>query len=613
MRTMLRATLLFGSSLLAACGPKSADSSQPPASPAAPAPPVSAGSTPSVAAGGARRAPDLPLFAEGWGLALGDVRGATVIYDHYVMGLGRVQGDQVELLPLHSVPRTVGYRVGGAFGSWPTNLWIEVKYPGTAPELRRWTESDWGSSYGTTSITYENYQQVQFTAGTEAGSRALLSGLSEARIAPVARTISWDDPANCIVDRRLRAEALRTNDRGDVVVAGTLGSAVAVESWTTKSDKGVVRKLEELPSVPKDWRTAVSLCAGPSRRMYLVRDAWAESGMVPKPLERKVHVVGSAEGQWKLLGEVPVNQTRWMRLVECVVSTDGALWTALAARGGPSELIRLGPEGKWATVTLASLPPLPTLPQFQQSGPKRSWRRVDVRITPQQDFELTALHAASTGEVWAVGQRTAGGNVMEVTGVPYTSYLRTAVFRSGPARSGGTLLWEQTVGSVLDAAPVPIGDADVAPLLPPPKPPPAPAGSRAAPPPSVASPPASPPPSAPPARQPSKAVVAATPSCQSVFVALYTVQAATPADYDFPQTKTVLRGRTEFSGVTFVEVRLGDRRVFGALTSSYDVGKRLADFIETKVSGSSPQLFCGEPAILRTVSMDLERASESHK
>jgi hypothetical protein len=113
--------------------------------------------------------------------------------------------------------------------------------------------------------------------------------------------------------------------------------------------------------------------------------------------------------------------------------------------------------------------------------------------------------------------------------------------------------------------------------------------------------PAAPPASAPAPLRTSKPLVAATPGCQPVFVAFYTVQPGTPADYDFPATRSALRHRTEFASVNFVEVDLNHHRVFGALTPSYDLGQRLAQFVKVKVAGSAPQVLCGEPVILRSV------------
>ena len=61
------------------------------------------------------------LFAEGWELGVGDVHGAIVLYDGCLTGMGRVEGDQVELIPTDQLPRAAGMRVKGlfAFGAHP--------------------------------------------------------------------------------------------------------------------------------------------------------------------------------------------------------------------------------------------------------------------------------------------------------------------------------------------------------------------------------------------------------------------------------------------------------------------------------------------------------------
>jgi hypothetical protein len=47
--------------------------------------------------------------------------------------------------------------------------------------------------------------------------------------------------------------------------------------------------------------------------------------------------------------------------------------------------------------------------------------------------------------------------------------------------------------------------------------------------------------------------------------------------------------------------------MFGAVTPRYELGKRLAEFIRSRVAGLAPQLLCAEPAILRSVPMEVER------
>ena len=79
-----------------------------------------------------------------------------------------------------------------------------------------------------------------------------------------------------------------------------------------------------------------------------------------------------------------------------------------------------------------------------------------------------------------------------------------------------------------------------------------------------------------------------------------------PADYDYPATRAALKGHQELaSDVSFVEFSREGRRYFGARVPDFEVGKKLAKLVKTKVAGSTPELVCHDPAVQRTLSIDL--------
>jgi hypothetical protein len=95
--------------------------------------------------------------------------------------------------------------------------------------------------------------------------------------------------------------------------------------------------------------------------------------------------------------------------------------------------------------------------------------------------------------------------------------------------------------------------------------------------------------------------------CETPFVLLYTLGKNTPADYDYPSTRSALKGHREFlvPGVEFVEFERTGQRFFGARMPDFSLGKRLAALVKEKVPGSTPELVCHNPAAIRTLAIDL--------
>jgi hypothetical protein len=89
------------------------------------------------------------------------------------------------------------------------------------------------------------------------------------------------------------------------------------------------------------------------------------------------------------------------------------------------------------------------------------------------------------------------------------------------------------------------------------------------------------------------------------FVQLFTLNAATPADYDFPATRAAVRGHKELFGVQFVETESGGKRQFGATAPDREVAMRLSALIKSKIPSSTPQILCETPKVRRTLQIDL--------
>ena len=90
---------------------------------------------------------------------------------------------------------------------------------------------------------------------------------------------------------------------------------------------------------------------------------------------------------------------------------------------------------------------------------------------------------------------------------------------------------------------------------------------------------------------------AATASCPSVFVALYTVPLADAApNREFPKTRELLRGHRELASSRFVVTNTG---TFGAMVDSLDAAKHLVEVFRAGRPGTSPNILCETPVVGR--------------
>ncbi|WP_437926565.1 hypothetical protein WMF37_47440 [Sorangium sp. So ce291] len=96
------------------------------------------------------------------------------------------------------------------------------------------------------------------------------------------------------------------------------------------------------------------------------------------------------------------------------------------------------------------------------------------------------------------------------------------------------------------------------------------------------------------------------PKCPQNLVVLYTFSKTAPDDYHFPLTRKALKGRTEFSPARFVVTRDMGQRFFAAFVPSWDLAKKLQERIKTDVQGSTPQIVCAEPEVVRELKLDLK-------
>jgi hypothetical protein len=100
--------------------------------------------------------------------------------------------------------------------------------------------------------------------------------------------------------------------------------------------------------------------------------------------------------------------------------------------------------------------------------------------------------------------------------------------------------------------------------------------------------------------------------CSTPFVLLYTLGRKSPANYDYPATRDALKGHGEFAELEFVEFERDGRKFFGARVPDFKVGKKLAQLVKDKVTGSTPQLVCHDPTDTRKLDIDLKTGQLRH-
>lgn len=99
---------------------------------------------------------------------------------------------------------------------------------------------------------------------------------------------------------------------------------------------------------------------------------------------------------------------------------------------------------------------------------------------------------------------------------------------------------------------------------------------------------------------------AAAADCASIFALFYAFTKVTPDDYDFPLTRKALKGQTQFSKARFVVTRENGQKYFGAFVPDLALGKKMVERIRKEVEGSSPQLLCAKPEVVRELPLDLK-------
>lgn len=595
MRTRLVAVATFPLLLLLACGaaPETA-----PVAPTASFPPPEAKAAPSLApAPEPSRPPVTPsklsVFAEGWGLSVAIVGDKPALFDRYFGGWGDVDGGKVHLATraYDGVQREDGDRLTLVSSASTTATVLLVARPGAQLQLYGGGEARW-TPLGP--ISFRGYSRVLFAGGPGDELTAVPIALARASVMPLSTKavskIELDGDTARAVPSELEPLVVHATPAGELFLVGsrrpsadaapTTDRALAAHFAPGATTPTVAELPEGFPSARPE-RVSVRICGRPDVGVYVVRDSWVDLHV------SKAYAVGYRDDGWKVVSG-PSEDTTGVNLANCAVAPDGSLWTAFTAVVGgsaPSRVFRMTPDGVWSTVPLPEIAPMASKPKLTPAkGKKGDWNVGSTPLAGAPGLLLTSVFSAGTGEIWIGATRTAGGRQVAIDDAPFNE-PRNVLLRTGEPQADGPVAWDRLAGDAV---------ALLARKAPPSQPKAAVASAKPAPTPLPSTPP-----------EPAGRLVAATPACSSVFVALYAVAPATPADYDFPMTHDALATRPALARAAFLETEVNGKRTLGAMVPSVAFGKDLVDLIQAKIRGSKPQLLCGEPRVLRSVPMDL--------
>jgi hypothetical protein len=113
-----------------------------------------------------------------------------------------------------------------------------------------------------------------------------------------------------------------------------------------------------------------------------------------------------------------------------------------------------------------------------------------------------------------------------------------------------------------------------------------------------------------PARPPSFASwpAAANDACKTPFLLLASVSSTSPKNYDYPQTRAVLRGKVSLvDGGTLREIQENGATWIGLVPRTVADGRTLADVFAKSFPLSRAELLCVDANVTRTIPIDGSR------
>ncbi len=323
-----------------------------------------------------------------------------------------------------------------------------------------------------------------------------------------------------------------------------------IERWRVSEAAHTFTKVEGAWG-PRGDAFEVSMCLSPDGTVHVVRHEKASGASAVLSLR--------APG-WTVT-EVPGTRRKGPRS-RCAVARDGSVWFLL---DDGEELYRLTPERSVERVPYPALPPPARRLRF--TGGHAALEPVPAAEQAPGAFSGTRIHVADDGSLWVTGSRKQAGKVVESHAD--LTYFRQAVLRLGAPLPGSPIDWDELqVGAIDEQLTTLSATGGDGPDL-------------------------------------DFSTGPVKPGCAPVFVRLLTLPKNPPPHEDFPTVRDVVRGREDLTGVHFVEGRIEDEPVLGAVAPDLETGRRVLSVLKGHVPGSGARLYCGRPHVVRTLPMGI--------
>ena len=181
------------------------------------------------------------------------------------------------------------------------------------------------------------------------------------------------------------------------------------------------------------------------------------------------------------------------------------------------------------------------------------------------DFHATGVFVADDGSVWVEGLRVQGGAVMD-NGF---DAKRRVILREGPPLPGTPIDWDSIAAGVVEAH-LAAYNAQ---------------GGWS--------------------MEDGFGDVRAPEYCTPAFVRVTDTLTTARSDSDLSNVRVITKGRKDLTDTHWVEARIGDVHVLGALVPSLAVGKKLLGLLKGHVPSAGVRLYCGRPHVVRAIPMGI--------
>jgi hypothetical protein len=566
----------------------------PPPSPPAPMPPPS--EAPRATASATSAAPVAPvappspfsIFAEGWDVTVADTHGPVVIHDSLLGAMITVEGERVARVeaPFRRLPTGPGVS-GTITGSWPEGALLTTRSARALQQFFRRTNDTWEAqritnAYGRGYFREAYIEDLGVTYHVAGPYAPSLGAMDVAGPDGRSMVFMWPTrPEHPVLSlggdgkpgllglismdaKRASIKQVAASRSGEVAVLATYLAektndyAWMVERWHVGHGAHSVTEVAGARGAQSD-SFQVSMCLAPDGTLHAVRH------------DNKSGVSGLLTWHGSSWSSTKIPGTRKKGPISrCAVGRDGSIWFLL---DNGEELYRKTPESTLERVYYPPLPP-PTR-RLRIHASHVIVEPVPVARQAQGTFSGTDIHVADEGSVWVAGVRKEGGRVVDTGRPEDLVFERRVVLRLGAPLPGTPIDWDGLQAGIIEDRLATFDALAAFDAL---------------------------------ASSPSDLHFSTGPvrhGCAPAFARLMTLPKKSPTHEDFPAVRVAVQGRADLVGVRFVEGRIENTHVLGALAPNLDAGRRVISALKRHIPHAGARVYCGRPHIVRVIPMGI--------